>query len=294
MPPSRSSKSRESSHQSPSSSEDADAMIRILGGGKIEPAKEIGKTKKSKDTRGDSSWSDFVPVEKSEKAPSDFTASDLLQMIREGIQRRFKLYPQVRIKHAYTQLADLREMLKQRFPHENEFALTVEYIEWYLRKRSDSDVAKSGKWRLSMLIHHRSVAMFCSARDSAHGHDPSAVVSPSVSRLPLDEETLTKRLQQPLEDFVADYGPIIPFAVLQRKINLFEHQAGVLVVQAVKNLVGQGRASYDSVAKSMSAYGPYPAAVAGMGASMFVDAMSEECHFDFSPFLSFMSVNDQG
>ena len=77
-------------------------------------------------------------------------------------------------------------------------------------------------------------------------------------------------------------------------MNLFEHQAGVLVTQAVKNLVGQGRASYDSVAKSMSTYSPYPAAVAGMGAVMFVDAMSEDCHFDFSPFLSFMSVNDQG
>jgi hypothetical protein len=269
-------------------------MIRILGGGQLESAKEIGKTKKTKDAHGDSSWSDFIPIEKTEKAPSDFTASDLLQMIREGIQRRFKLYPEIRIKYAYTQLADLREMLNQRFPHENEFALTFEYINWYMANRSDGDVAKNGKWRLSMLVHHRSVAMFCHTRDSVRGSDETAGRSLVVARLPLDEETLTKRLQQPLEEFVADYGPIIPFAVLQKKVNLFEHQAGVLVTQAVKNLVGQGRASYDSVAKSMSTYSPYPAAVAGMGAVMFVDAMSEDCHFDFSPFLSFMSVNDQG
>lgn len=294
MPPSRSSKSNASSRPPQSSNDQADDLIRMLGGGEIQSAKDIGKSKSKKVGRGDASWSDFIPIEKSDKPPSEFTASDILRMIKEGIQRRFKLSPEVRIKYAYIQLADLREMLLQRFPHENEFAITVEYIEWYLGNRSDSDVAKKGKWRLSMLLDHRSVAMFCTARDKAHGAFGSISKSSSFVRLPLDEETLTKRVHHPLEDFVADYGPIIPFAVLQKKVNLFEHQAGVLVTQAVKNLVAQGRASYDSVAKAMDGYGPYPPAVSSMGANMFVDALSEECHFDFTPFLSFASPDDQG
>ena len=294
MQQNRSSKSNESNRHLPSSNDQSDDMIRLLGGGEIEPAEKVGKPARGKKIRQTCSWSEFMPIEQSDKAPSEFTASDLLKMVKEGVQRRFKLFPEIRVKYAYTVLADLREMLQHRFPKENEFALAVEYISWYMINRSDADVAKKGRWRLSMLVEPRSVALFCSSRDSADASILEAGRKQKFVRLPLDEDTLTRRLQQPLENFIEDYGPIIPFAVLQKKENLFEDQAGVLVIKATKNLVAQGRVSYDSVAKVMVAYGPYPQAVAGMGARLFVQNLSDECCFEFSPFLSFVNPHDQG
>ena len=294
MQQNRSSKSNESSRHLPSSNDNSDDMIRLLGGGELESADRIGKPTKGKKIRQMCPWSEFMPIEKSDKAPCDFTASDLLKMIKEGVQRRFKLFPEIRVKYAYTVLADLREMLQHRFPKENEFALAFEYINWYMSNRSDSDVAKKGRWRLSMLVEPKSIALFCSARDSVDVSILEVGRKQQFVRLPLDEDTLTRRLQQPLENFVEDYGPIIPFAVMQKKENLSEDQAGALVIKATKNLVSQGRASYDSVAKSMVAYGPYPQAVASMGARLFVQNLSNECCFEFSPFLSFVDPHDQG
>jgi hypothetical protein len=292
MKKNRSSKSEESGRQSQLSNEESSFISRIFGGGQVDgfTAHNDVKSAKKRSPRY-ASWSEFVPLYMSIKE-DELTPSKILEVLRDGISRRFSTYTGFSKRYGYQVLQNAREKLCERFPNENPLVLALEYVRWYLSERADSDMARRGKWFITHLGYDRNIVAFCEQYKNQFSNNTVSAPQNDFSRLPLDEDTLKKRLRHPLPAFVADYGPVVPFIVLQKMENLLPFHAQCLVVEATKNLVRSGASTYDSISDLIASYGPYPNAFAEMGVTEMVQSLSLECSFAFDDYLKFSSSND--
>lgn len=265
--------------------------MATIFGGEVQDSSEIGKSSRNKQVT-DSTFDWDSGIEQYDRIDSfeDFTPRVFLSYVRGKIRKRYNLSIRDGVQYIYTLLIQLRESLVDKFPKENENALSVEYFHWYLETMADRDVLSlkfRKHWPIKLLVKPSHLAAFFLAKSSEKPTERKVMVCPT------DERTLTKMINGDLDNFVEFYGPIWPFALLRKKSKLLEGQASKAVIGSVKRIVLNGRASYAYLERLIEAYGPYPHTVEAMGARVFVDSMSEETIYDFSKALKFRPGDDK-
>lgn len=272
------------------SSASSDDIVDLIGG-TVESSDHIGRASRDRKRNDENIWDKYAPVDFKTKVPSAFSHKDLMMLVADRIRVKYDIILEVGVPRLNSVLRSVKEMLIQRFPSEQEISITAEYLKWYFDNLSDHDMATSvgNYWNIAWLKKPKNIAQFCEYR---HVVLAQQLIEETPVKRATDEKTLTNRLNDPLEFFVEDYGPIIPFVILRRNLSLFAPAATEQVVRACQNLLATQRRSYDYLAKVISVYAPYPSTFRGFEVDEFVIELSRQLRYDFHKCISYREIDD--